>query len=74
MSGSSARIPTEKLKLVPSDMASAIRAATLDEDLDRLFDLVDGVAQHDAEVGAYLRGLVEDVAYDRLEELFGGST
>ena len=54
------------------EFASAIRAATVDRDLDRLFDLIDGVAEHDAEVAAYLRGLVEDVAYDSLEDLFGG--
>jgi hypothetical protein len=60
------------MAVVPKDLASAIRAATIDEDVDRLFELVDGVAEYDAEVAAYLRGLVEDVAYDRLEELFGG--
>ncbi len=70
--GSSALMPRERLSVVPRELASAIRAATLDEDVDRLFELVDGVAEHDAEVAEYLRGLVEDVAYDRLEELFGG--
>lgn len=70
MSGSSARGPRYKLSVVPEAMASAIRAATLDEDADRLFELVDGVAEYDAEVAEYLRGLVQDIAYDRLAELF----
>lgn len=72
MNQSRGRIPSDRMSVVPNDMASAIRAATIDEDVDRLHELVDGVAEHDAEVAAYLRGLVEDVAYDRLEELFGG--
>jgi hypothetical protein len=67
---SSRRISQEALSVVPPDLASAIRAASIDEDVDRLFDLIDGVADHDADVAAYLRGLVEDVAYDALEELF----
>jgi hypothetical protein len=66
------RLPHERLSVVPFELASAIRAATVDKDVDRLFDLIDGVADHDAEVAEYLRGLVEDVAYDTLEELFGG--
>lgn len=70
--GSGARIPHEVLSVVPTELASAIRAATVDKDVDRLFELIDGVADHDAEVAEYLRGLVEDVAYDTLEELFGG--
>lgn len=69
---SSERIPHEKLAVVPPELASAIRAATVDQDVDRLFDLIDGVAEHDAEVAEYLRGLAEDVAYDTLEDLFGG--
>jgi hypothetical protein len=62
----------ERLSTVPVELASAIRAATIDQDVDRLFDLIDGVAEHDAEVAQYLRGLVADVAYDTLEDLFGG--
>jgi hypothetical protein len=68
---SSERLPRERLSVVPTEVASAIRSATVDQDVDRLFALVDGVADHDAEVAAYLRGLVEDVAYDTLEDLFG---
>lgn len=69
--GSRKRIAREKLAVVPVELASAIRAATVDQDVDRLFDLVDGVAEHDAEVAEYLRGLVEDVAYDTLADVFG---
>ena len=72
MSGSNPRISAQRLSVVPDDMASAIRAATLDEDVDRLFELVDGVAEYDSEVAEYLRGLVEDVAYGTIGELFGG--
>ena len=71
MSESKAQMPRGRMVVVPRDLASAIRAATIDQDVDRLFDLVDGVAEHDAHVAAYLRGLVEDVAYHKLEGLFG---
>lgn len=69
---STAPVPHERLSVMPAELASAIRAATVDEDADRLFELIDGVAEHDAEVAEYLRGLAEDVAYDTLEGLFGG--
>ena len=38
--------------------------------MNRLAALVDGVAEHDADVAQYVRGLIEDVAYDVLEDLF----
>ena len=60
----------EALSLVPLELAEAIRAACLDEDADRLHELVDGVAEHDAEVAAYVRGLIDDIAYGVLEDLF----
>ena len=60
----------EALAVVPLELAAAIRAACLDEDADRLYELVDGVAVHDAEVADYVRGLIEDIAYDVLEDLF----
>ena len=59
-----------KLALVPRELAEAIREATIDEDPDRLYELIDGVTEHDVEVADYLRSLVEDVAYDALEDLF----
>ena len=59
-----------RLELVPLELAEAIRAAALDEDADRLYELVDGVAEHDAEVAEYLRRLVSDIAYETLEDLF----
>ena len=62
----------QRLSVVPPELASAIRAATVDQNADRLFELVDGVAEHDSEVAAYLRGLIEDVAYDTLGGLFEG--
>ena len=66
------RMDRQRFRVVPVELASAIRAATLDEDADRLFELVDGVGEHDAEVAEYLRGLVEAVAYETLAELFEG--
>lgn len=60
----------DKLALVPPEFAEAIREATIDEDADRLYELIDGVAEHDAEVAEYLRRLVEDVAYGTIEDLF----
>lgn len=68
--GTGARPTRERFAVVPRELASAIRAATLDQDVDRLFELVDGVGEHDAEVAAYLRGLIDAVAYEALEELF----
>jgi hypothetical protein len=59
-----------KLLVVPPELAEAIRAASADRDMDRLSELVDGVAEHDADVAEYVRGLIEDVAYDLLEDLF----
>ncbi|NIP81380.1 MAG: hypothetical protein GWM90_20060 [Gemmatimonadetes bacterium] len=55
---------------MPRGLAEALREATEDQDLDRLHDLIDGVAEHDAEVAEYLRRLVSDVAFDALEEFF----
>jgi hypothetical protein len=60
----------QRLRVVPPELVEAIRAATIDQDPDRLYDLIDGVAEHDSEVATYLRGLLEDVAYDSLEDFF----
>jgi len=71
MTGQGAGTPSRaKLELVPVELAEAIRAAALDEDADRLFELVDGVAEHDAEVAEYLQRLISDIAYGTLEDLF----
>jgi len=59
-----------RLKVLPADLVEAIRAATLDQNPDRLYQLIDGVAEHDSEVAGYLRGLLEDIAYDSLEDFF----
>ena len=61
----------EKLAaLLPARMAEAIRDAIADEDIDGLYELVDGVAEHDAEVAEFVRGLLEEYAYDALKDLF----
>lgn len=60
----------EALSVVPLELAEAIRAACLDKDADRLYELVDGVAEHDADVADYVRRLIQDVAYGVLEDLF----
>ena len=60
----------EALSVVPLELAEAIRAACLDEDADALYELVDGVAEHDAEVANYVRGLIDDIAYGVLKDLF----
>ena len=59
-----------RLKVLPAELVEAIRAATLDQDPDRLYELIDGVAERDREVAEYLRGLLEDIAYDSLEDFF----
>jgi len=60
----------DRLALVPAQLAEAIRDAIANEDIDELYELVDGVAEHDAEVAKYVRGLLEDYAYDALKDLF----
>jgi len=71
MAGREGHAPSrDKLELVPLELAEAMRAAALDEDADRLYELVDGIAEHDAEVAEYVRGLVSDIAYEALEDLF----
>jgi len=62
--------PREALSVVPPELAEAIRAACLDEDSERLYELVDGVAEHDAEVADYVRGFIDDMTYALLEDLF----
>jgi len=59
-----------RLEVVPPELVEAIREATIDQDADTLYELIDGVAEHDSEVADYLRGLLEDVAYDSLEDFF----
>jgi hypothetical protein len=60
----------ERLAAVPAHLAEAIRDAIADEDIDGLYELVNGVAEHDAEVAEFFRGLIEEYAYDTLKDLF----
>lgn len=60
----------QRLAGVPPQMVEALREATLDQDPDRLYDLIDGVADHDREVAAYLTALLDVVAYDSLRDFF----
>jgi hypothetical protein len=59
-----------RLEAVPPELVEAIRAATLDQDAERLYTLIDGVAEHDSDVADYLTGLLQDIAYDSLEDFF----
>ena len=59
-----------RLDVVPTHLVEAIREAIASEDEDVLQELVDGVAEHDADVAAYLDELLEALAYDTLEDLF----
>ena len=59
-----------RLAGVPAVLAEAIREAIVAEDIDDLYELADGVAEHDAEVAAFVRRLIEDYAYDALGDLF----
>ncbi|MGE0394353.1 MAG: response regulator, partial [Vicinamibacterales bacterium] len=54
---------------LPADLRAAIADAAVSADLDRLNDLMTQVAQVDAALGARLRGLVDEFAYERLVEL-----
>ena len=60
----------QKLQGVPTEIVEAMREATLDQDPERLFELIDGVADHDRDVAGYLRELLEAVAYDSLADFF----
>ncbi len=60
----------ERLATLPPLLPAAIREAIASEDTDQLHELVDGVAEHDAEAAEYLRDLVEEFAYDSLADLF----
>lgn len=60
----------EQLRGVPPQLAEAIREAVVTEDIDQLYELVNGVAEHDAEVAAFFRKLLEDYAYETLLDLF----
>ena len=60
----------ERVALVPAQLAEAIRDAIANEDVDGLYELVDGVAEHDVEVADYIRSLIEAYAYDALKDLF----
>jgi len=59
-----------RLKVVPSELVEAIREATIDQSPERLYELIDGMAEYDREVADYLRGLLQDVAYDSLADFF----
>ena len=64
------RLLKQRLAGVPPHMVEALREATLDQDPDRLYDLIDGVADHDREVAAYLTALLDVVAYESLRDFF----
>ena len=60
----------QRLEVVPPELVEALRAATIDEDTDRLHELIDGMADRDSDVADYLRGLLQDVAYESLQDFF----
>lgn len=60
----------QRLDVLPEDTLEALREATLDQDPERLYELIDGIGERDREVAAYLRGLIEAVAYDSLADFF----
>lgn len=60
----------ERVSDLPPPLANALREAVRGEDAGELAELVDGVAEHDADVAAYLRDLLERYAFDVIAELF----
>ena len=68
--GAGNRSLKKRLELVPTEILESLREATIDQDPERMYELIDGVAEHDSEVAEYLRSLLEDVAYDSLEDFF----
>jgi len=60
----------ERVSNLPPPLANALRRAVSEEDTSELIELVDGVAEHDADVATYLRDLIERYAFDALADLF----
>ncbi|MDH5759169.1 MAG: hypothetical protein OEZ65_06240 [Gemmatimonadota bacterium] len=65
-----APLSPQRMAVVPPELMEAMREAVLDEDFDGLYELIDGVGEHDAEVAEYLRGLVEEYDKDALHDVF----
>jgi hypothetical protein len=60
----------ERISDLPPPLANALREAIRGEDTRQLVELADGVAEHDSEVAAYLRDLIERYAFDVMADLF----
>lgn len=63
----------ERISDLPPPLANALREAIRGEDAQELSELVDGVAEHDSDVAAYLRDLIERYAFDVMADLFEAS-
>ena len=59
-----------RLKNVPAQLAESIREAVASRDIEKLHTLVDGIAEHDAEVAEFVHSLLADYAFESLRELF----
>ena len=64
-----APLAPESLAGLPQELMDQMREATLAGYLDRLSDLIDEVAQHDANMARTLRDLADRYDYDALAEL-----
>jgi signal transduction histidine kinase/CheY-like chemotaxis protein len=54
---------------LPLELSVELREATLGVDVDRMLELIDQAANHDAQLGEELRGLVEQFEYKKLLQL-----
>ena len=56
---------------IPEETAAEMRQATINLDLERLQELINEVAEYNAETAQALRGLASRYAYDELSAFFG---
>ena len=69
-------LTSESLTGLPGELIRQIREATINADLDRMLELIQQAATHDARVANGLRSLAERFDYQKLLDLLptGGTT
>lgn len=60
----------KKISALPPHLAEALREAVANNDTESLYQLIDGIAEHDVEVAAYVRDLVERYDFEALRDVF----
>jgi DNA-binding response OmpR family regulator len=63
------RLPAKFTDHLPASLVNESREATLGVDVERMLELIEGVANHDAQLGEELRRLVHQFEYKRVLQL-----